>query len=205
MIIHNVEQGSGEWFVIRAGKPTASKAKSLVTSQGKESKSMPEYAIELAGELYAGEPLDAFQGNSWTERGTELEDQARSLYELVNNCNIEQVGFITDDNNLYGVSPDGLIGDDGDLEIKCLKATNHIKSLMYFKKNDKPPTDYVSQCQMRLFVTGRKWVDLFFYHPDLPEFTIRILPDLGFHRVLQQQLDRVLIERDRVLKIIESA
>jgi hypothetical protein len=204
MIIHDVEQGSPEWFALRAGMPTSSNAKKLVTSQGKESKSMPEYAIELAGDLYAGQPLNAFEGNAWTDRGTELEDSARSLYEMVNDVEAQTVGFITDDDQQHGASPDNLIGEDGGLEIKCLKATNHIKAIMYYKKNKKPPTDYVSQVQSCLFETGRKWWDLMFFHPDLPELIIRIEPDLEFHKVLESQLKAVIIERDKIVKLLNE-
>jgi len=204
MIIHNVEQGSEDWFALRAGMPTGSMAKKLVTSQGKESKSMAEYAIELAGDLYAGEPLDAFEGNAWTERGTELEDSARSLYEMVYDCEIKEVGFCTDDKGLYGASPDGLINDDGMAEFKCLKATNHIKAIMYHKKNSKAPTDYISQVQMQLFVTQRKWCDLTFFHPSLPELIIRIKPDLEFHSVLKAQLKAVIKERDNIIKLLNE-
>ena len=204
MIIHDMEQGSGDWFELRAGMPTGSMAKKLVTSQGKESKSMAEYAIELAGDLYAGEPLDAFEGNAWTDRGTELEDSARSLYELVQDCEVKEVGFCTDDDNQYGASPDGLISDDGLVEFKCLKATNHIKAIMYHKKNHKAPTDYISQVQMQLFVTERKWCDLVFFHPSLPELIIRIEPDLEFHKVLESQLSAVIKERDNIIKLLKD-
>lgn len=205
MIIHELEQGTEAWHELRAGMPTGSMAKKLVTSQGKESKSMPEYAIELAGDLYAGQPLDAFEGNQWTDRGTELEDAARSLYELLTSSEVQEVGFITDDGEQYGVSPDGLVDNDGLVEFKCLKGTNHIKAIMYHKKNHKAPTDYIPQCQMQLFVTGRKWCDLVFYHPDLPELIIRIEPDLEFHKVLESQLLAVIKERDNIIKLIKEA
>lgn len=205
MIINSCEQYSDEWWEKKNGKPSASNGKKMVTSQGKESKSMPEYAIELAGDLFAGKPLDTFEGNAWTERGTELEDSARSLYEMVYNCEVQEVGFCTDDNNLYIASPDGLILDNGLVEFKCLKATNHIKAIIYHAKNRKPPTDYVSQVQMQLFVTGRKWCDLVFFHPNLPELIIRIEPDLTFHMMLAKQLKAVIEERDKIIGILNAA
>ena len=168
--------------------PTGTGAKNLVTSQGKESKSLGAYALELAGDLYAGKKLDAFEGNAWTDRGTELEDSARSLYEMVYDCEVEEVAFCTDDSDRWGMSPDGFVGKDGLVEFKCLKATNHIKAIIYFDKHKKPPTDYIAQIQMQMFVSSRRWCDLVMFHPDLPELIIRIDADLGFHKVLEYQL-----------------
>ncbi len=80
MIIHPVEQNTDDWVKLRAGLPTASSFKSIITSQGLPSKSLPTYAAKLAADKYAGEPLDSFEGNVWTERGHELESDARDLY-----------------------------------------------------------------------------------------------------------------------------
>lgn len=204
MIIHEIEQGCEEWLNLRAGMPTGTGAKKLVTSQGKESKSLPDYALELAGDLFAGKKLDAFEGNIWTDRGTELEDSARSLYEMVKDCEVQEIGFCTDDSDRWGMSPDGFVNDDGLVEFKCLKATNHIKAIMYHKKNHKAPTDYVAQVQMQMFVSGRKWCDLVFFHPDLPELIIRVDADLDFHRVLEVQLKAVIVERDNIVNLLNE-
>jgi DNA topoisomerase IB len=90
-------------------------------------------------------------------------------------------------------------------EFKCLKATNHIKAHIYHKKTGKAPTDYISQCQMQMFVTGRKWTDLVFFHPSLPELIIRIEADLAFHKVLESQLKAVIIERDKIVKLLRES
>lgn len=205
MIIHEIEQGSEAWLNLRAGMPTGTGAKRLVTSTGQLSKSLDDYAIELAGDMYAGKSLDQFEGNQWTDRGTELEDSARSLYELVKDCEVKEVGFCTDDNDLYGMSPDGLVGEDGLVEFKCLKATNHIKARMYYLKHNKPQPDYIPQVQMQLFVSGRDWCDLVYFHPDLPELIIRIEADKEFHKVLEQQLHAVIKERDNIIKLLKEA
>jgi len=204
MLIHEVEQNIPEWYALRAGMPTASMAKSLVTSQGKPSKSLDDYAIQLANDLFSGEPVDQWEGNKHTDRGHELEPVAVSLYSMINNCELQKVGFCTDDDERYGASPDRLKGDDGLVEIKCLSGKYHTKAILYYKKNRKPPTDYVSQAQMQLFTTGKKWVDLFFYHPTLPELTIRILPNKVFFETLQMQLDDVIEKRDEIIKILEA-
>jgi hypothetical protein len=204
MIIHNMEQGSEEWFNVRCGVPTASMFKSLVTSKGEPSKSLPGYALTLAGDKFAGRPLDSFQGNYHTERGTELEPDARSTYEFTHDVDVEQVGFITDDDGLYGASPDGLIGSDGMSEIKCLKAENHIKAILYYKKNGRCPPDYVQQTQGQIMTAERKWCDLIFYHPDLPMLVIRQERDDSFIDKLQTQISLVLAERDKILEQLRS-
>ena len=199
MIHHEFVQGTPEWFAIRAGKPTASCFDKLITSTGEPSKSMPGYAITLAGELFAGKPLDAWEGNVYTERGKLLEDEARSMYAFLNEVEPQQAGFITDDTGAYGCSPDSLIGEDGMLEIKCLKAENHIKAILYFKKNQKLQPDYVQQTQGQLLVTGRKWNDLFFYHPDLPRLCIRQTLNAEIAEALKMQIEAVIKERDKIL------
>lgn len=204
MIIHNMDQGTPEWFEVRAGLPTASEFSKLITSKGEASKSLSGYALTLAGELFAGKPLDAWQGNQWTDRGKELEDEARSTYEFTHSARVEQVGFITDDARRCGASPDGLVGDDGMSEIKCLKAENHIKALLYYKKNGRCPTDYVQQTQGQIMVAERQWVDLIFYHPDLPMLVIRQERDDSLIQSLQAQIDNVIAERDKILTEIKE-
>jgi YqaJ-like viral recombinase domain len=204
MIHHQFVQGTPEWFASRAGIPSASNFDKLITSTGEPSKSMLGYAITLAGEKFAGKPLDAWEGNAYTERGNLLEDDARKMYAFLNDVEPEQVGFITDDTGTYGCSPDSLIGDDGTFEAKCLKAENHIKAILYFKKNGKVPPDYVQQTQGQLLVTGRKWCDLFFYHPDLPRLCIRQTPDEVLTAALLLQIDAVTKERDRILATLKE-
>lgn len=199
MIIHECTQGSEEWHAMRAGKPTASCFDKLITSTGEPSKSLAGYAITLAGEMYAGKPLDSWEGNGHTERGKLLEDDARRSYAFVHDVEPVQVGFVTDDSMLYGCSPDSFIGDDGGLEIKCLKAENHIKAIMYYRKHKKCPPDYVQQTQGSLLVTGRKWWDLYFYHPDLPALTIRQEPIENVQVALLGNIVSVLEERDKIL------
>ena len=199
MIIHDIEQRTEEWHQLRAGMPTASMFSKLVTSTGTASKSMPDYALKLAGAVYAGKDLDAWEGNKWTERGTELEDAARSLYEFANDVQIEQVGFITDDEQKYGCSPDGLVGDDGMVEFKCLKAENHIKAIMGYQKNGACPSTYIQQVQGQMLVTGRGWCDLVFYHPELPLLTIRRVFDTEMWRAIEKQITAVLEKRDAIV------
>lgn len=203
MIVHDIEQRSEEWFALRAGMPTASEFSKLVTSTGDPSKSMKDYAELLAAEKYAGRPLSSFGGNASTQRGAEMESEAIMAYELAHH-EVEPVGFITDDLQRYGCSPDGLVGTDGLIENKCLETKAHIKVLLYFAKHKKTPPKYIPQTQGQIFICEREWCDLFFYHPNLPTLVIRQFPDLDFIRGLKIQLAAVIRDRDEVFKQIKA-
>jgi len=208
MIVHDCVQGSEAWFKVRAGIPTGSEFSKLVTSGAsgppKRSKSFGEYAAVLAAEAYAGKPVDGFEGNKYTDRGKELEADARTLYEFEHSCEVQQVGFITDDLKRYGVSPDGLVGDDGEVEFKCLIAKRHIAVLLYFKKHGRCQPEYVAQTQGEMFLPKRAWNDLVFFHPDLPSITIRQTPDPVFVAELVKQLAAVEAERNLILATLRS-
>lgn len=197
-ILHNVEQRSQSWYGLRAGRPTASEFSKLVTSDGTRSKSLEGYAAMLAGEKFVGRPIEGWQGNEWTERGREMEEDALRLYQFSYDVDVERVGFITDDDLIVGCSPDGLVGQDGGVEVKCLKAENHIKTILYYQKHGRCPTDYVQQTQGSLWITRRKWWDLVFYHPDLPQLVIRQLPSPELHGAIAREVLSVCNERDRI-------
>lgn len=204
MIIHDIEQGTDEWLRLRAGMPTASNFKKLITSKGEPSKTLPTYANLLAAELFAEKPLNDFEGNQWTDRGSELESDARTRYEFQFDADVEQVGFITDDHKFNGCSPDGLVGDDGLIEIKCLKTENHVNAILYYKKYGRTPPDYIQQTQGQMLICERDWCDLVFYHPNLPMLTIRQEPDSKIMSALTMYIDEVLSQRDNVLNILKE-
>lgn len=204
MIIHNIEQRTPEWFQLRLGMPTASMFSKLVTSSGDPSKSMKDYALTLAGEKFAGKELEQWDGNKWTDRGKELEPAAKSLYEFAREVDVVETGFITDDNGLWGCSPDGLVNDDGMVEYKCLKPENHIKTLVYFKKHNKAPTEYVAQTQGQMIIAERQWCDLIFYHPELPLLVIRQEPNSDLVNGLFAQRDAVIAERDSIVEMLRE-
>jgi len=202
--IHMVEQRSAEWGQLRCGIPTASEFGRLVTSKGEPSKSAADYAIDLAGEKYSGKPeLDAWEGNSYTDRGTELEDKAIALYEFNQDATVNRVGFVTDDAEEIGCSPDGLVGEDGMIEIKARRGRNHIKAILYHRKHGRCPPDYVQQTQGQMMICARAWCDLVFYHPKLPLLIIRQTPDEKLQAALTEQLTLVCRERDSILKEIQ--
>lgn len=205
MKIFNVDQNSEDWDALRCGKPTASAFSKILTTKGDPSKSMGEYAAQLAADKYVGRALDGWGGNEWSERGHELEDSGRAWYE--NNhpeWTVTKVGFITDDQERIGCSPDSEVSFDGLLEIKCLKATRHIAVIQYYNKHGKAPTGYFMQPQGQMLVSGRNWVDLLFYHPDLPSLMIRQEPDYEIMGKLEVQIDVVIAERDSIILLLEN-
>ena len=204
MKIIDCEQYSDEWWSARIGKPSASNAKKLVTSTGAVSKQMNDYAIELANALFAGKDVDAWEGNAATNRGTELEPEARAAYEFISGHKVIEIGSFTDDTEKFIASPDGCIGDDGLLEIKNLSGKNHTKALMYYRKHNKVMPDYAPQLQMQLFISQRDYVDLFLHHPDLPCLTIRQERDDKIIETLDLQLDACLLMRDLVLETLRT-
>jgi len=204
VIIHDVTQGSPEWHKIRAGKPTSSNFGSLVSGLGEVSSGLAEYAHILAVEKYLDGPIDdGFQGNKFTDRGLELEAESRADYEMTYQLHVEEVGFITDDLMRWGSSTDGLVGKDGVVEFKNLIATKFAKLLIYWRKHNKIPPQYIPQIQGELFVTGRTWCDWVAYHPQFEPIVVRHLRDLEFHATLESQLMAVMAERNKILTSIE--
>lgn len=204
MLVHDVEQRSPEWYQLRKGIPTASEFSQLVTPTGRPSKSATTYARFLAAEMFIGRPLDMWTGNAWTDRGREMESQALSLYEFSRDVEANKVGFVTNDDGTAGCSPDGLIGEDGMIEIKCLKAENHIGAIMHMKEHGTCPPDYVPQTQGQIMLCERQWCDLCFYHPELPMLTIRQTAQPEMTAVLSAQIPAVIKERDAVLATLRS-
>jgi hypothetical protein len=202
MQIHDVEQGTSEWLMLRSGLPTASNFSKMVTSTGKLSKSIDDYALSLACDLFAKKPLDEWLGNQWTDRGTELEPDARSMYEFQKDCTVKEVGFIT--NAGWGCSPDGLINDDGMVEFKCLKAENHVKTILDYNRTGNIPTKYIAQVQGQMLIAERQYCDLVFYHPDLPIKIIRIVPDSTIINGLLEAQAKVLNKRDLIVAELEN-
>jgi putative phage-type endonuclease len=163
-IIEMCEQGSAEWHRLRLGRITASRMKDVMTkprSGDGLSKVAEAYMMELLAERLAGEPKPFFE-NDAMRWGTETEPQARAMYELKEGVTVKEVAFIAEGEYL-GVSPDGLVGDDGLLEIKCPTTITQIKRAL----TDDYAADYYAQIQMQLWISDRKWCDFLSFDPRL--------------------------------------
>jgi hypothetical protein len=141
---------------------------------------------DLATEAVLGAKTDGYADDNM-ERGAELEGEAIEFYEFTKGVEVQKVGLCyQDEQKKYGCSPDGLIGEDGGLELKCPLAKTHAS---YFLAK-KLPTAYFQQVQGSLFITGREWWDFMSYYPGLKPFIIRVKPDWAFHKALSKQLDQ---------------
>jgi len=183
MKIIDVPQGSQEWLAARAGIPSASKFDNIIDTSGQPSKQRKRYLYQLAGERITRKSEETYQ-NAAMLRGKELEAEARSFYELTNGVTVEQVGFCLADGG-YGASPDGLVGTDGGLEVKCPLIYTHVGYLL----SGTMPTDYILQVQGALLVTGRKWWDFCSYFPGLTPLVVRVLPDAKLQKKLAVELE----------------
>ena len=126
MIISEFEQGTDEWMAERTGIPTASNFSKIFTTQLKPSSTSKTYMNTLLAEWMTGEK-EQIKQSEWMERGIELEAEARAAYKFVNDAEVMEVGLcFKDDKMLAGASPDGLVGPDGILEIKCPKSSTHV-------------------------------------------------------------------------------
>lgn len=153
MNIINCKQNSEEWIKRRLGKFTASDAQAIATA----GKGLETLVFEKASEIMALKMEIPFS-NSHIERGHELEGDARIMYELETGNTVEQVGFCELD-EFTGASPDGLVDDDGLVEIKCLENKKFIEQ----KFTGKIDTGHIWQMQMQMYVTNRQWCDYCVY------------------------------------------
>lgn len=196
IVLNDLEQGSEAWLQARLGIPTASCFKRLFTSTGKPSTSAETYFYELLAERLTGQPASEYT-NEWMVRGTELEPQARSTYEFIQDVQVEQIGFVyLDERRHVGCSPDGLIGDDGLIEIKAPKASTHVKYLLAGKL----PADYVPQVQGQLWITGRNFCDFMSYHPDCDPLIVRVDRDEGYIAKLSEEVEKLAKKVDEAMK-----
>lgn len=179
MKIIDVEQGTPEWLHARIGVLTASQMDQVITPKTlKPSASRVALAYLMLAEEMIGQPLDN-QSSGFMQRGTALEAEARAWYSFERDVEVVRVGLITTDDGRAGCSPDGLVGDDGGVEIKCPAAHTHVGYLL-----DGPGTDYACQVQGSLWVTGRAWWDFVSYCPGMPARVIRYEADPAFQAAL---------------------
>ena len=172
-------QGSTEWLAARAGIPTASAFDRILTPKGKPSTQAEKYMHQLLAERMMGRPVLQVP-TYWMGRGIALEGEAVDFYEGVRDLDTTVIGFITNDEGTIGASPDRFVGEDGLLEIKCPAEHTHVGYLLT-KGVD---AEYWPQCQGQLWVTGRRWLDIMSYNPEMPPALIRVERDEEYIKTL---------------------
>lgn len=159
-----VDQGSEAWHKVRGRFATASCfADVLATIKSGEAAARRNYRNKLVVQRLTGRIVETYQSPAM-QQGIEREGIARLAYEAQTGNLVSRIGFIYDDELEAGCSPDGLIGTDGGLEIKCPEISAHLVSL---KAKAEPP-EYTAQIQGSLWLSGRKWWDFVSWNPDFP-------------------------------------
>jgi putative phage-type endonuclease len=161
----DVTQGSPEWLALRCGKVTASRVHDTMATRkdGKPSASRTNYLAEIVAERLTGVPAERFT-NAAMAWGTEQESAARAAYAMLY-APVREVGFVKHPTIAdSGASPDGLVGDDGLVEIKCPNVATHIDTLLGASID----AHYLDQMQWQMACTGRRWCDFISFDPRMP-------------------------------------
>lgn len=208
MRIIDAPQGTPEWLASRAGVATASCFAAIMATGrgGAESADRRNYRSRLVVERLTSKPVQTFQSAAM-KQGTEREPFARMAYETHTGNIVREVGLCMHDTLTAGASPDGLIAEDGGLEIKCPELSNHLAYLQIKTE----PAEYTWQIQGAMWITGRAWWDFASYNPDFPErlqlVVRRVERDDAAIKKLAAEVERFLsevdaeVERVRALKV----
>ena len=200
-----IEQGSPEWFAQRLGKVTASRVADVIakTKTG-YSTSRENYMAQLVCERMTQTVAESYT-NAAMQWGTETEPLARAAYEAFTEVLVDEVAMIQHPTiEASGASPDGLVGDDGQIEIKCPNTATHIDTLL----SQQSPAKYVTQMQWQMACTGRKWCDFVSFDPRMPKelqlFIKRIDRDDAYIDMLEKEVVSFLKELDAKIEKLEK-
>ena len=203
------DQRTEEWFAARIGKVTASRVADLMAkTKSGSSTSRDNYMAQLVCENLTKTKADGFT-NAAMEWGTEQEPFARAAYEAKTGVMVEEVGFVPHPLIEWaGASPDGLVGPDGLVEIKCPNTATMIDTLL----TGKVPSKYNTQMQFQMACTGRHWCDYVVFDPRMPAkaqlFVKRVFRDDAFIQEMEAEivnfLAEVNVQIQQINAIIES-
>jgi putative phage-type endonuclease len=196
-MIEMMDQGTDEWFAIRIGKVTASRVADVIAkTKSGYSASRDNYMAQLVCERLTGQKGESFT-NAAMQHGTETEPLARAAYEALRDVLVDEVGFVPHPIiKMAGASPDGLVGDNGLLEIKCPNTATHIETLL----SETVPTKYYTQMQFQLACTGREWCDFVSFDNRLPTelqlFVKRVPRDEMYIKLMEAEIVQFIAELD---------
>jgi putative phage-type endonuclease len=201
-MIEIIEQRSDAWFAARIGKVTASRvADVLAKTKSGYSASRDNYMAQLVCERLTGQREEFFTSAAM-QHGTDTEPLARAAYESLKDVLVDEVGFVPHPSIIMaGASPDGLVGDNGLLEIKCPNTATHIDTLL----SQTVPGKYNTQMQFQMACTDREWCDFVSFDNRLPEelqlFVKRVPRDNMYIRLMEDEIVKFLNELD--IKIVQ--
>ena len=199
-----MEQRSDEWFKARLGKVTASNLANVTAStKSGESAYRRNYRHQLVTERLTGKPTEIYV-NQAMQHGIDTEDEARDFYVFKYN-DVEEVGFVDHPTiDMAGASPDGLVGDDGLIEIKCRQPQNHTETLI----SHQIPSRYRLQMFWQMACTGRRWCDYVSYCPSFPEDLKMVVIRLEWNdeqiKLLEDEVIKFLTEVEDTVKFIKE-
>ena len=189
------EQRTDEWFAARLGKVTASRVADLMaTTKSGYAASRENLMAQLIVEQFTGQKQESYS-NAAMQWGTEQEPFARAAYEIATGTMVDECGFMLHPTiDGCGASPDGLVGDDGLVEIKCPNTAGMIETLL----TQAVPGKYNAQMQMQMACTGRQWCDYVVYDPRMPIngqlFIKRVPRDPVFIQKMESEIVKFLAE-----------
>jgi len=195
-----MKQRTEEWYQARLGCLGASSiADMLATTKSGESASRANLRARLVAERLTGRTQETYT-NAAIQHGIDTEDEARAMYEVASGVMVEETGWHPHPRIAWsGASPDGLVGDDGLLEIKCPNTATHIDTLL----SRRVPAKYLPQMQWQMAVTGRAWVDFGSYDPRMPPelqlWVSRVLRDDARIKELELAVSKFLAEVEEVV------
>lgn len=200
-----MEQRTDDWFAARLGKVTASRIGDVMakTKTG-YSASRANYMAQLVVERLTNRKEESYT-NAAMQWGTETEPLARSAYEVAKDVLVKEVGFVDHPTiPMSGASPDGLVGEDGLIEIKCPNTATHIETVL----NNNIDNKYILQMMWQMRCTNRKWCDFVSFDPRMPEELqlkiIRVDYDQRFVSEIESEVNKFLSEVDgKVAKLNE--
>jgi putative phage-type endonuclease len=196
-MIELMEQGTEAWFNIRIGKVTASRvADVLAKTKTGYSTTRDNYMAQLVCERLTGQKGESFT-NAAMQHGIETEAYARAAYEARYDVLVDEVGFVSHPTiEMSGASPDGLVGEDGLIEIKCPNTATHIETLL----SESVPNKYYTQMQFQIACTGRKYCDFVSFDNRLPTelqmFVKRVPRDDMYIKLIEDEIVKFLAELD---------
>ena len=200
-----MDQRTDEWFAARLGKVTASRVADVIakTKTG-PSASRENYATQLVLERLTNKQAESYT-NSAMQWGTETEPMARQAYELKRGLFVNETGFVDHPTiEMCGASPDGLVGADGLIEIKCPNSATHMETIL----NQKVPAKYIPQMMWQMACTGRNWCDFVSFDPRFPEnlqiFIERVIYDPTYVRMLELEITQFLDEVTKKVEILRK-
>ncbi len=201
MKIHDVQQGSGPWLALRLGIPTASEFDNLITPlwKIKTGEAPKSYLYQKICEKFMGAFADG--GSSFAMgQGSIMEHEAIPWFAFTHDMPVQRVGFCTTDDGRIGCSPDGLIGDEGGIEVKCPSPTTHLR----YWVEGVLPKEHAAQVHGSMYVTGAKFWYFLSYSRQFPAFLIRVERDEAIQTAIGEALSGFLHDYDQLYSKLKT-